>query len=220
MTMNFIRRIVFASLILALPVTPLLAEELPRVRLTTTLGDIVVQLDPTKAPLTVENFLSYVRDGAYDGTIFHRVIDGFMIQAGGFREDFSKIPTYPPIQNEANNGMGNLTGTIAMARTGDPHSATSQFFISVADNSFLNHRSETPRGWGYTVFGKVVEGMYVVEQIQHVATGEREVQIAPDLPPVRFKDVPQTPVVIQEAVVDTINLSPTTPPATPGFTRP
>lgn len=149
-----------------------LAEETaPRVKISTNLGDIVLELNAARAPTTVENFLAYVNKGFYDGTIFHRVISTFMIQGGGYTKNFSKKPTAAPIKNEANNGLQNVRGSIAMARTGDPHSASSQFFINVVDNHFLDFRSETMRGWGYAVFGKVVEGMDVVDKIRKVQTG-------------------------------------------------
>jgi peptidyl-prolyl cis-trans isomerase B (cyclophilin B) len=164
----------------------------PRVRLQTGMGDIVLVLDPEKAPKTVENFLGYVQDGFYDGTIFHRVIDGFMIQGGGFTADYVRKETRAPVMNEADNGLKNEVGTVAMARTSDPDSATAQFFINVADNAFLNHTSPTPRGWGYTVFGRVAEGMDVVDRIRQVPTGPAG--------PFR-KDAPRTPVVIEKAVV-------------------
>lgn len=133
-------------------------------------GTIEIKLNPKKAPKTVENFLSYVKEGFYKGTIFHRVIDNFMIQGGGFTADLKKKETKAPIKNEADNGLSNDNGTIAMARTNDPHSATAQFFINVKDNGFLNHSAPTPRGWGYTVFGKVSKGMSVVNQIKKAAT--------------------------------------------------
>lgn len=133
-------------------------------------GEIKLELDFDKAPKTSENFMQYVKDGFYDGTIFHRVINGFMIQGGGFEPGMSQKPTREPIENEANNGLSNDLGTIAMARTNDPHSATAQFFINVKNNGFLNHTSPSPSGWGYCVFGKVVDGMDVVETIKKVAT--------------------------------------------------
>ncbi|NOX76023.1 MAG: peptidyl-prolyl cis-trans isomerase [Gammaproteobacteria bacterium] len=167
-------------------------DNAPRVRLSTNLGDIVLELNAAKAPKSVDNFLIYVNEGYYDGTIFHRVIDGFMAQAGGFTEDFQKKNTHAPIQNEADNGLKNLTGTVAMARTNSPHSATAQFFINVANNGRLDHRSPTSRGWGYAVFGKVVEGMDVVEKIRHTPTGSGG--------PFRT-DVPRSPIVIQRATV-------------------
>lgn len=169
-------------------------ENMPRVRLVTNLGDIVIALDQAKAPKTVENFLGYVNEGFYNGTIFHRVIDGFMIQGGGFTQDFEKKATRAPVENEANNGLKNDRGTVAMARTNQPHSATAQFFINVVNNDFLNFRSQTPRGWGYAVFGTVVEGMEVVDAIRRTPTGSGG--------PFR-KDVPQTPVIIQSVSMDT-----------------
>ncbi|HEB67645.1 MAG TPA: peptidyl-prolyl cis-trans isomerase [Gammaproteobacteria bacterium] len=168
------------------------AADHPRVKIDTNLGSFVVELYPEKAPKTVENFLQYVRDGFYNGTIFHRVIDGFMIQGGGFTADFERKETRAPIINEADNGLKNTRGTIAMARTMDPHSATAQFFINVKDNPFLDHTAKTPRGWGYAVFGKVVEGMDVVDRIRKVRTG----------PGGMFpKDVPQEPVIIEKMTV-------------------
>ncbi len=143
------------------------------ITLHTTLGDITLELDAEKAPTTVENFLSYAKDGFFEGTIFHRVIDNFMIQGGGMTADMSQKKTNAPIKNEADNGLKNAKGTIAMARTNDPHSATAQFFINVSDNDFLNHKSPSPQGWGYAVFGKVVSGMDVVEKIKGVKTGRR-----------------------------------------------
>lgn len=142
----------------------------PKVQIQTTMGAIIVELDAKAAPKTVANFLDYVRSGFYDGTIFHRVIKNFMIQGGGFTPDMEKKPTKAPIANEAENGLQNLSGTIAMARTSAPHSATSQFFINVKDNHFLNYRAKTNRLWGYCVFGKVVKGMEVVKAIETVPT--------------------------------------------------
>ncbi len=152
------------------PAAPV-ADAHPRVLMETSLGNIVLELDRTKAPKSVENFIKYVQDGFYDGTIFHRVISNFMIQGGGFTSDYTQKPTRAPINNEADNGLQNMRGTIAMARTGDPHSATAQFFINTVDNDFLNHSAPNPRGWGYAVFGKVVEGMDVVDKIRAVSTG-------------------------------------------------
>lgn len=169
-------------------------DQHPRVRMSTTFGDILLELDREKAPKSVENFLSYVQEGFYNGTIFHRVIDGFMVQGGGFSQDFQKKQTHAPVENEANNGLKNLNGTIAMARTNDPHSATAQFFINISNNAFLDHRSPSPRGWGYAVFGKVVEGMDVVEKIRRSPTGSGG--------PFR-KDVPRTAVIIERVTVDT-----------------
>lgn len=163
----------------------------PIVQFDTTHGAIVIELDQEKAPITVANFLDYVESGHYDGTIFHRVIDGFMIQGGGMYADMNEKRTGTPIMNEADNGLSNDVGTIAMARTNDPHSATSQFFINVQDNSFLNHTSPTPEGWGYAVFGKVTDGMDVVNQIKSVPTGQHGYH----------SDVPTTPIVIHSAKV-------------------
>ena len=152
---------------------------------------IVIELDEQKAPKTVANFLNYVKKGHYDGTIFHRVIDGFMIQGGGFAPGMNQKATDAPIENEANNGLKNDRYTVAMARTSAPHSASAQFFINVADNDFLNHKSPTPQGWGYAVFGKVVGGQDVVDRIKGVSTGSRG----------GHGDVPLEDVVINKAVV-------------------
>ncbi len=143
----------------------------PVIKLETTMGDIVLELDAEKAPKTAANFVQYVEEGFYDGTIFHRVIDGFMIQGGGFDAKMEQKPTHDEIENEADNGLKNLKYTIAMARTMDPHSASSQFFINVNDNHFLDHSGKNMQGWGYAVFGKVVEGTEVVDKIKGVATG-------------------------------------------------
>jgi len=145
----------------------------PRVKLQTSMGDITIALNADKAPKSVENFLTYVRDGFYDATVFHRVIDGFMIQGGGFEAGLKQKTTRAPIDNEANNGLKNARYTLAMARTNDPHSATAQFFINVSDNDFLNHSAPTAQGWGYAVFGEVVEGMEVVDAIKGVKTGNK-----------------------------------------------
>jgi len=161
----------------------------PRVMLRTSLGDITIELYADKAPKSVENFMQYVRDGHYKGTLFHRVIAGFMIQGGGFNAQFAETPTRAPIINEASNGLSNDAGTVAMARTSDPNSATAQFYINVADNAGLNYGPGNP---GYAVFGKVVAGMDVVKKIEVVPTG-------PGRPP--FQDVPRTPVVIRDAVI-------------------
>ena len=144
------------------------------VSLQTNKGEIVLELNSEKAPLTVENFVAYVRDGHYDNTIFHRVIDGFMIQGGGFEPGMVQKSTRESIQNEANNGLSNDIGTIAMARTMAPHSASAQFFINVSNNDFLNHSAPTAQGWGYAVFGKVIDGMDIVNQIKQVKTGTRD----------------------------------------------
>lgn len=163
-----------------------LAQENPVVVMSTNKGDITIELWADKAPITVENFLRYVDGNFYDGLIFHRVIAGFMIQGGGFDQDMVEKPNFPPIKNEARSDVGNARGTIAMARTGVVDSATSQFFINLVDNSYLNHVDETPRGFGYAVFGQVIEGMDVVDAIADVSTGR-----------VRgFSDVPTEAVVI------------------------
>jgi cyclophilin family peptidyl-prolyl cis-trans isomerase len=151
--------------------TPLMAEPV-QVNMETSQGDIVLELYPDKAPKTVANFLQYVEDGFYSNTIFHRVIDNFMIQGGGFDNNYMRKQTRAPILNEADNGLKNELGTIAMARTMDPHSATAQFFINVKDNDFLNHSNKTPRGWGYAVFGKVIKGMQTVDKIRQIPTGK------------------------------------------------
>jgi len=161
------------------------------VKLQTNLGDIVVELDEAKAPSTSANFLQYVKDGFYEGTIFHRVINGFMIQGGGMDEKMEPKNTRPPVQNEADNGLSNDEYTVAMARTSDPHSATAQFFINTADNHFLNHKSKSAQGWGYAVFGRVIRGQEVVDKIKTVPTGTAG----------PYSDVPRTPVVIEKAVV-------------------
>ncbi len=145
---------------------------LPQVRLETSMGDITLELFADDAPLTVANFMQYVNDSFYSDTIFHRVIDGFMVQGGGLAEDMSQKATRAQVANEANNGHSNTTGTVAMARTNDPHSASAQFFINVNDNLFLNHRAQTADGWGYCVFGRVIAGMDVVNNIKGVATGK------------------------------------------------
>jgi peptidyl-prolyl cis-trans isomerase B (cyclophilin B) len=161
------------------------------VKLETSKGDIVIELNEEKAPKTTENFLAYVKEGFYDGTLFHRVIDNFMIQGGGFDEAMNQKETHDPIENEADNGLKNEAYTIAMARTQDPHSATAQFFINVKDNAFLDHTAPNTRGWGYAVFGKVVEGREVVDAIKTVATGNTGFH----------QDVPIEPVVIVKATV-------------------
>ena len=143
----------------------------PKVKVETSKGTMIFELYPEKAPKTVENFLAYVNAGTYDGTIFHRVIKNFMNQGGGFTPDYKKVATKDPVQNEADNGLKNLKYTIAMARTGAPHSATNQFFINTADNAFLDHTGKSMRGWGYTVFGKVTEGENIAGAISRVATG-------------------------------------------------
>lgn len=142
-----------------------------RVTIETTMGSITIELDEGKAPNTAANFLQYVEDGFYVGTIFHRIIDGFMVQGGGLDAKMNNKPTRAPIENEANNGLSNALGTVAMARTNDPHSATAQFFINVKDNDFLDHKNPSPEGWGYCVFGRVVEGSDVVDKMKSVETG-------------------------------------------------
>ena len=164
---------------------------LSRVQMTTTFGTLIFELDGEKAPKTVANFLSYVADGFYDGTIFHRVIDNFMVQGGGFDTDMRQKPTKEPVENEADNGLENAHGTIAMARTMDPHSATAQFFINVKDNDFLNHSGKNMQGWGYTVFGRVVEGENVLDRIRVVATGNSG----------GHQDVPVEPIVIESVTL-------------------
>jgi peptidyl-prolyl cis-trans isomerase B (cyclophilin B) len=161
------------------------------VTLQTNFGDITVELDFENAPKTCENFVSYVKDGFYDGTIFHRVINGFMIQGGGFTEDMNQKQTKAQIENEADNGLKNEIGTLAMARTQDPHSASSQFFINVTDNGFLNHTGKNVQGWGYAVFAKVTGGMDVVEKIKAVKTGSAGMH----------QDVPVEAVIIEKATV-------------------
>lgn len=161
----------------------------PQVVLETTKGEIVIELFSSKAPLAVNNFLAYVDDEFYNGTVFHRVIPNFMIQGGGFTSDMKQKRTQAPIKNEADNGLRNDRGTIAMARTQDPHSATSQFFINTVNNDFLNYKSQTRQGWGYAVFGRVIKGLEVVDMISGVKTGTQG----------RFRDVPVQPIVILKA---------------------
>ena len=178
-----------------------MAQKGPRVKLETSKGAIVLELDAAAAPKTVENFLAYVRQGHYDGTIFHRVIPNFMIQGGGFTPAMEQKPTGKPIPNEAGNGLKNLRGTVAMARTSKVDSATAQFFINLVDNPYLDHRDDTPSGFGYCVFGRVVEGMDVVDAIAAVPTGVRRVTDPRTGRAVPFKDVPVEPVVILRAQV-------------------
>ena len=159
--------------------------------MTTTVGPMTIELDADSAPKTVENFLAYVAGGFYDGTIFHRVIDNFMIQGGGFTADMEQKSTQAPIENEANNGLKNQRGTIAMARTQDPHSATAQFFINVQDNDFLNHTGENMQGWGYAVFGKVTDGEDVLDKIRGVQTGSQA----------GHQDVPVEPIIIESVAI-------------------
>ena len=178
--------IFFAAMLSGVPAG---SAENPRVVLDTSKGRIVLELYPVRAPETVKNFLSYVDAKFYDGTIFHRVIPKFMIQGGGFKTDMQRQVTRPPIKNEADKGLKNDRGTIAMARTGDPHSATTQFFINTVNNDFLNHKSKTQQGWGYAAFGKVIEGMDTVDAIAAVKTTTRG----------SYRDVPVEPVVINSA---------------------
>ena len=161
------------------------------VLMTTTVGPMTLELDADNAPKTVENFLSYVAGGFYDGTIFHRVINNFMIQGGGFTADMQQKTTQAPIENEANNGLKNQRGTIAMARTQDPHSATAQFFINVQDNDFLNHTGENMQGWGYAVFGKITDGDDVLDKIRAVQTGSQA----------GHQDVPVEPIIIESVAI-------------------
>lgn len=174
----------FFAMNLALAANPVVVME-------TSHGPVEIELFADKAPNTTANFLKYVNDKFYDGTIFHRVINGFMIQGGGFNEKMEEKKAGTPIKNEATNGLGNEVGTIAMARTNDPHSATAQFFINVEDNSSLNHTSQTPSGWGYAVFGKVTEGMHVVNRIKMVKTGNLA----------GHQNVPMDPVIIKKVFV-------------------
>ena len=184
------KQILLAVLILAIIAGTSMGQESavsnPQVVMETSKGEIVLELYPDKAPLTVKNFLDYIDAGFYSGTVFHRVIPGFMLQGGGFSRDMQKKSTLMPVKNEAFNGLKNDRGTIAMARTQDPHSASSQFFINTVDNAFLNYKSQTTAGWGYAVFGKVIKGMEVVDAISKVQTGTQG----------RFRDVPKTSVEI------------------------
>lgn len=185
------KRIVWLTVaVFCLTVAGVMAADGPvKVKLVTDKGEIVLELNAAAAPKTVENFVAYVKAGFYDGTIFHRVIKGFMIQGGGFDAKMQRKSTQPPIVNEADNGLSNRVGTIAMARTPDPHSASAQFFINVKDNGFLDHSGKTSKGWGYCVFGKVISGMNVVHAIENVPTTSRA----------GMGDVPQTAVVIVKA---------------------
>lgn len=203
-TLNFnaLKWVKFSLLSLVLAVTPVMAASSnsnqgktmstnPQVQLNTNQGVILIELDAEKAPKTVENFLTYVKEGFYDGTIFHRVINNFMIQGGGFEPGMKQKETHEPVENEANNGLKNDRYSLAMARTPDPHSATAQFFINVNDNDFLNFTSPTSQGWGYAVFGKVVEGTEIVDAIKQVKTGSKGFH----------QDVPAEDVVIESAVI-------------------
>ena len=186
---RFFRTLSFSLAGLLLSAAAFTATAAPRVEMQTTLGKITLELDAAKAPKSVENFLQYARSGQYDGTIFHRVIDGFMIQGGGFTKEMNEKPTKAPIANEAKNGLKNLRGSIAMARRADPHSATAQFFINHRDNPNLDYPAHD--GWGYAVFGKVTEGMDVVDKIAKVKTGNRGMH----------QNVPVEPVIIESVKV-------------------
>lgn len=168
-----------------------MTDTAPKIKFETTLGDFIIELDAEKAPISSANFVYYVESGFYDGTIFHRIIPDFMAQGGGFSTNFEQKSVQAPIQNEANNGLKNDRGTLSMARTNDPHSATAQFFINFSDNGSLNHRKETPAGWGYAVFGKVIEGMDVIDAMAGVVTGNRGVH----------QNVPQTDIVVNKSAV-------------------
>jgi cyclophilin family peptidyl-prolyl cis-trans isomerase len=187
-----------AGLVLMLTSPMILAGT--KVNMDTNFGNILLELEDEKAPKTVENFLRYVQEGFYEGTLFHRVVANFVVQGGGFTADFTQKETLPPIPNEANNGFKNVRGSIAMARTGDPQSATSQFFINLKDNSFLDYQAPTIQGWGYTVFGKVIKGMEVVDKIGQLPTGSG----GPFT-----RDVPQTPVVINKMSIISAQANPT-----------
>jgi cyclophilin family peptidyl-prolyl cis-trans isomerase len=177
------------ALLLALLITPAALAANPKVELKTSLGAVVIELYPENAPKTVENFVQYVKGGFYDGTIFHRVIPGFMAQGGGFTPNFQQKPARPAIRNEAGNGLRNAIGTVAMARTADPHSATAQFFINVADNDFLDFKSPDEKGYGYTVFGRVTSGMDVVQKMIQVPTASAG----------PHQNVPRQPIIIERA---------------------
>jgi cyclophilin family peptidyl-prolyl cis-trans isomerase len=195
--MKTVHRLLVAAVVAAVPFAAqaascedLLKGKSPmKVKLTTSMGPITIELDKAKAPISTENFVKYVQSGHYDGTIFHRVIDGFMVQGGGFTKDMHQKPTQAPIKNESNNGLKNENYTVAMARTSVRDSATAQFFINVKNNEFLNYRDESPQGWGYAVFGKVVEGQDTVDKIRKVPTGNAG----------GHQNVPTTPVVIEKA---------------------
>lgn len=197
MIRSFQRAVAFFAVVLFATLQPTTSQAgdpmHPLVKMKTNFGDITIELNKEKAPKSVENFLTYVKDGFYEGTIFHRVISGFMIQGGGFTQDYKQKPTHASIDNEADNGLKNLRGTLAMARTNMPHSATSQFFINVVDNDFLDFRSPTKEGWGYAVFGKVTQGMDVVDKIRKTPTGS-----GGPFP----TDAPQEPVVILKVTVE------------------
>ncbi len=186
-----IQKLLIALLFLGLTSQAYASDE-PRVRLTTNKGTIEIELNAGKAPQTVKNFLQYVKSGYYENTVFHRVIKGFMIQGGGFDPQFNRKETRAPVENEAYNGLNNERGTVAMARTNMPHSATSQFFINTVNNDFLNFQNKTMRGWGYTVFGKVTKGMDVVDSIENIPTSARGIF---------SQDVPVEDIIIQKAEI-------------------
>ena len=196
--MKFFTALIFSFLCLITPLSAFAGgqattgDKTVTVRMITNKGEIVLELDAEKAPATVENFVSYAKSGFYDGTIFHRVIPGFMIQGGGFEPGMKEKDTQAPIKNEADNGLKNDLGTIAMARTPDPHSASSQFFINAKDNDFLNYSAPTAQGWGYCVFGKVTEGMDVIKAIEKVSTGNSG----------GHGDVPVDDVVIEKVTIE------------------
>jgi peptidyl-prolyl cis-trans isomerase B (cyclophilin B) len=188
--------LIFGLICGAVPVrgaAPTDPQQQPLVKLETSLGDILIRVDDKKSPLSAANFIQYVKSGHYDGTVFHRVIKGFMIQGGGFTPDMKQKNTRAAIRNEADNGLKNQKYTIAMARTGEPHSATSQFFINAKDNDFLDFKNQTPQGWGYAVFGKVIQGQNVVDKIEAAPTGKQGF----------YDDVPTTPIVIKKALIVT-----------------
>ena len=183
--------ILFLTATLSFATENTMSDTQTKVKLTTNLGEIIIQLNTEKAPVSSANFLTYVNEGSYNGTIFHRIIPDFMAQGGGFDTSFNQKAVHAPIKNEANNGLANNRGTLAMARTNDPNSATAQFFINLKDNSFLNHTSQTSSGWGYAVFGEVIEGMDVVDAMAKQATGNRG----------GHQDVPKTDIIIEKAEV-------------------
>lgn len=189
---QFIQAIFAATLFFSTATYATDETNMTTIKLTTNQGEITLELDAEKAPNTVKNFVTYVEEGFYEGVIFHRIIPNFMAQGGGFTSDFRQKDTNAAIENEADNGLANDRGTIAMARTGDPHSATGQFFINLADNGFLNHSSKTQQGWGYAVFGKVTEGMDVVDKMAAIPTGSGGMFPT---------DVPQEEVIIEKAEV-------------------
>ncbi|PKM11671.1 MAG: peptidylprolyl isomerase [Gammaproteobacteria bacterium HGW-Gammaproteobacteria-3] len=191
MRILIVAAMLFLTATLSLAQDSTMANAHPKVKLTTTLGTITVQLNTEKAPISSENFLTYVREGFYNGTIFHRVIPGFMAQGGGFDVDFNQKTVHAPIKNEAGNGLSNKRGTLAMARTSDPDSATAQFFINYKDNGFLNHTSPTANGWGYAVFAEVIEGMDVVDAMAKEATGNHGMH----------QNVPKINIVIEKAQI-------------------